>query len=686
MSLWIRWWLILLLSWLMVIAPAPVQGQSAAKRFADLGYGDRTARGIDAVLDYYFPIPTGLRPASDGLLTLRFSHSPLLRPDRSTMTVALNGRSLASIRLTVENAVEGVLAVPLPVAGFTGPGLFVQVQIHMRLTDDACEEVQNPALWTVVSGESTLQLDLQPVMTGTLADLAALFAPLPLSVPTIRLPPTIVLSPATDTATLTAGGIVAFAIGQWAALARQDPVVNVAEAVPAQSPAIVVALGPLPAGDWGNVRWNGSGYEVDGQVIPEEHGILALAPTAPPQLLVAGATPIALEYAARALTVALPAAPALAVTQAPPAPVAAAWQEGAASFAQLGIAQRRVIGAGEHQIDYAFERPPGWDLRVGATLELHVVTAAGLVPERSWLAVSVNGITLGSQRLRVEANAIERYRFELPADLLNSDLAGTPLRRIDLQARLYLDLPNNGCEEVDTSAAWAIIEPTSAWRLPHDPAAADDLGRFPAALIIGDASARLVLPAQPTLAEIQAGLELAAAMGRWSALPDVLPPRLVTADTIGNERSGPLAILGDRNRNSLTMTLNTAATTPFVYQPGRGAQATLSLIPSPWQFGARVLLIDAADGAGMRLGVRALRERALLDVLRGAQAQITGDRDSIVVPLTPPLAAPPQTLTPQIEVVLLERIPAWQFVGGILLIALLATVVLVVRIRWLRKQ
>ncbi|MFN3372140.1 MAG: cellulose biosynthesis cyclic di-GMP-binding regulatory protein BcsB [Chloroflexus sp.] len=685
MSLWMRWWLIVLLSLLMVIAPAPVQGQSAAKRFADLGYGDRTARGIDAVLDYYFPIPTGLRPAGDGRLLLRFSHSPLLRSDRSTISVALNGRSLASTRLTPENTENGVLPVVLPVTGFTGAGLFIQVQIHMRLTDDDCEEVQNPALWTVVSGESTLQLDLQPVTTGTLADLAALFAPLPLSAPAIRLPPVIVLSPSTDAATLTAGGMVAFAVGQWAAQAGQDPVLTVADTLPVQAPAIVVALGPLPAGVWEKVRWNGSGYEVDGQAIPAEHGILALVPTAPPQLLVAGATPIALEYAARALTTVLPAAPVLAVTQPPPPSTAPAWREGAASFAQLGIAQRRVSGAGEHQIDYAFERPPGWDLRVGATLELHVVTAAGLVPETSWLAVSVNGITLGSQRLRVETNAIERYRFVLPADLLNSDLAGTPLRRIDLQARLYLDLPNNGCEEVDTSAAWAIIEPTSAWRLPHDPAAADDLGRFPAALI-GDTSARLVLPAQPTPAEIQAGLELAAAMGRWSALPDVLPPRLVTADVIGNERSGPLAILGDRNRNPLTMTLNTAATTPFVYQPGRGAQATLSLIPSPWQSGARVLLIDAADGAGMRLGVQALRERALLDVLRGAQAQITGDRDSTVVPLTPPLAAPPQTLTPHIEVALLERIPAWQFVGGILLIALLATAVLVVRIRWLRKQ
>jgi len=653
-------------------------------RFVDLGYGDRAARGIDAILDYYFPIPTGLQPARDGLLTLRFTHSPLLRSDRSTISVALNGQSLSSMRLTPDTADGGTLSVPLPIAGFSGPGLFLQVQLHMRLTDDDCEEVQNPALWTVVSGDSTLQLNLQPVTDGTLADLAALFAPLPLSAPAMRQPPTLVLSPATDPATLAAASTVAFAVGRWSALSGQDPALAVDATVPDQAPAIAVVLGALPAGDWGQVRWNGGNYEVNGELIPAEHGLLALVTIAPPRLLVAGASPTALAYAARALTTSLPAAPLLAVTQPPPEAVAVAWQESAASFAQLGIGQRQVTGAGEHRIDYAFERPPEWDVRVGATLELHVVTAAGLLSDSSWLAVAVNGITLGSQRLRVDTSAVERYRFELPADLLNSDLAGTPLRRLDLQVRLYLDLPNIGCEEVDPAAAWAIVMPSSAWRLPHDPAAANDLGRFPAVLS-GNNAARLVLPSQPTSAEVQAGLELAAAVGRWSAKPSMPPPALVTVDALGETRSGPLAILGDRNRHPLTLELNLSASTPFVYQPGRGAQATLHIVPSPWQNGEWILVIDAADGNGLRLGVRALRERALLEVLQGRQAQITGDPEITVVPLAAPLALPPQSLTPRVEVVLLERIPAWQIVGGIVLLALIATAALVARIRWLRK-
>ncbi len=681
----LHWLLAILLATVAILWPVPMTAQGNGIRFVDLGYGDRTARGIDAVLDYYFPLPVGMQPAADGELILRFDHSPLLRPDRSTLSVALNGRSLSSIRLTPDNATGGVLSVPLPVAGFRGPGLFIQVQIHMRLTDDACEEVQNPALWTVARGDSELRLDLAPVTAGTLADLAALFAPLPLSAPATRLPPTLVVADSDEPASLAAAGVVAFAVGRWAALARQDAALQVANTLPAAEPAIVVALGALPAADWGKVRWNGTGYEVDGIALPVDHGLLALAPTTPPRLLVAGATPLALNRAAHALTVALPAATTLAVTQSPPAPLAPAWREGAASFAQLGVDRLQLTGAGEHQLDLSFERPPGWDLRVGGTLDIDLVAAAGLSAPTSWMAVTVNGNGLGAQRLQVDTPGSARYRFDLPADLLNSDLEGRPLRRLDLQLRLYLDLPNIGCEEVDTTAAWVTLEPTSAWRLPFDPAVADDLGRFPA-MLVGESPARIVLPPQPTMAEVQAGLELAAAVGRWSADLTFPAPELVTADRADDDRRRPLAILGDTNRNPLAGALNAPTIEAFVYQPGRGPQVIARVLPSPWQAGGRVLHLAATDGAGLQLGARAFRERDLLEVLRGAQAQLTASPDTTIVPLTPPLVTPPQTLTPTIEVNLIERIPAWQIVGAILLIALTATAALVIWIRWIRRR
>ncbi|MGQ9874366.1 MAG: hypothetical protein ACUVSL_03800, partial [Chloroflexus sp.] len=107
--------------------------------------------------------------------------------------------------------------------------------------------------------------------------------------------------------------------------------------VPEQLPIIVVALASLPDGDWGPVWWNGRAYEVNGQEVPLDHGLLMVAPASPPRLVVAGATPTALRLAAQALGTSLPAAAVLAVTQPPPQLPAASWRDGAASFAQLGV-------------------------------------------------------------------------------------------------------------------------------------------------------------------------------------------------------------------------------------------------------------------------------------------------------------------------------------------------------------
>src|SRR5436305_1657412 len=95
---------------------APGDGTFA---FRDLGYGDQTARSMDATVDYFFRLPAGRVPATGSRLSLRYSHSPLLRPNRSTMTVAVNGQSLTSVFLNDKNVGDTTLDVPLPTAGFS---------------------------------------------------------------------------------------------------------------------------------------------------------------------------------------------------------------------------------------------------------------------------------------------------------------------------------------------------------------------------------------------------------------------------------------------------------------------------------------------------------------------------------------------------------------------------------------
>ncbi|MDW8233655.1 MAG: cellulose biosynthesis cyclic di-GMP-binding regulatory protein BcsB [Roseiflexaceae bacterium] len=95
---------LLILSALTVVAApsrtlAATQAPSAAYRFADLGYGDRTARTMYGSLDYFFPVPAGEEPLEGARLELVYSHSPLLEPERSTMSIVVNGLSVQSVRL-----------------------------------------------------------------------------------------------------------------------------------------------------------------------------------------------------------------------------------------------------------------------------------------------------------------------------------------------------------------------------------------------------------------------------------------------------------------------------------------------------------------------------------------------------------------------------------------------------------
>ena len=352
------------------VVPAFAQSQipAPAKSFRELGYGDLTARTMHSSLNYFFPLPRGLVPREGSKLDLVISHSPLLIPERSTMTVVMNGRTLDSVFLTRDNAARTRLSIPLPIDGFVETGYFIQLQFAMRLTRDECEETNNPALWTTVHADSSATLPVGPSPSApTLANLPGLFLPPPPSPPS---PGTAVRDPAAASVIfvvpsaagkeeIEAAGLAAYQVGRWAAGVARDPVIAVSRAPVANQPNIVIgsAQNLVTSGPWGNLNSGNQGFDVGGTKVPTSHGVLALARDgATPRLLVSGGSPEAVSLAADALTRtetrALLAREYVIVTGALPAPpVARAWGAGAASFAQLGIDRQVVSGSGEHIID-----------------------------------------------------------------------------------------------------------------------------------------------------------------------------------------------------------------------------------------------------------------------------------------------------------------------------------------------
>lgn len=681
----------------------PVSGDAGPDTFEAFGYSDVNARGMHASVDYYFPLPRYTTAAEGGQLDLVYSHSPLLIPDLSTMTVLVDDQSVASVQLTQPNGIGGHLSVPLPIADPDSDSINVRLTFNLRLTRDACEVADNPALWVTIDGESTL---VAGTTTSTLRldEVPSLFRSRDTDAAAA---PTFVFPTEPAPETLDAGGIVAYQFGRWSGQATQDPLLGslILQAPPADEPAILIGPGnDLPLGDgWGALAWDGQQFLLDGVPVPPDHGVLALRQQPVPQLLVSGATGEAVRRAAMALTRpldgAIYAGSVVVVTGESPSIDTGqfAWEEGAASFAELGVTTRAVAGPGEHFLDLPFERPADWVLRDGGTLQVQLDVSPAVRLETSWVRAMVNGIDVGVQPLRLAGQGVDRYVFVLPAGQLNNGLEGQPVRELTLQLRIFLDVPREACESVDPQRAWASVLPTSAWVLPNDGYDGMDIGRFPGPFAAPEnpASAGVVVPTGASSEEILSAMHISAALGRWDAyrapmVPDILTPEVIPADELG---ARPLILIGGPDRNSLAHGVDESMLTgmqpPAYADTPDGLYGLLRLAASPWSSDWPLLIVagSGTQNEGSLLAATALGDADALTSMQGTGIVVTGAFTPLEIVGASLQNTAPAELSPYVipeDRPWIERIPAWQVIGAVLLITFIVLVVGVVVLRWVR--
>jgi hypothetical protein len=656
--------------------------------FRTLGYGDQTAQAADGSLSYMLPLPPNSLPDSGSTLHLVLSHSPLLLPDLSTLTVLVNGQRLTSVFLTRENAVRGLLSVPLETTSLGPGGYLVQLQFSLALSHDECAVPDNPGLWATIHDDSSIVLRLRPDPNPLgLEQLDRLLTPSGPAPP----PMAMVLPKNPLPAELEAAGLVAFQIGRWAAAAGASPAVEIfaADQVPLDRPVILVGTGRAlkPVGSWGGLSWAGTSYTTGERRIPTNQGIVALAPDGGRGVLVSGGTPGAVLDAADALARperrAQLAGERVILTSRDTTRVVApvAWSDGAASFAQLGATRLEVNGSGEHTLDLGFERPAEWILTDGGNLDLVVTTTTGIRDATSWIAVSVNGHDLGAIPVKDGNREGGHYRFPLPTELLNGDLNDQPVRRLALQIRIFLDLPAGACIDRATEREWAAVALTSVWNLPHDRYPGLDLGRFPAPLLEANTAAPLdvVLPRRPTPAEVAAAMGVAAALGRWTGPERTALPRLMTSDHLSSdERSEDhLILIGGADRNEVAKAAaardapSVAPVKPTAYQQVPADNAGwLRLAPSPWADDRGLLTIGGSRIGGLDRAVAALTTAATIAQLRGTAASVAGTLPPQSQAAAAPAPVAPAELAPRAVTLLPprdDRRPAWQITSALLL-------------------
>lgn len=646
------WATLLVAVGMLSVAPHIAVADDAPVTVKSLGSGDADARGMYGTTSFFVPIAPGMAVSGPVSVNIEFSHSPLLVPDLSTMTVRVNDVSLGSTFLNDGNASHGHLVVAVPNEIIGRDGIFVETRFYMRLTREGCEEPTNPALWATVHGASLITMPTAFAGPRDVADIPHLVVP---AAPD-RAPLTIVVPSHPNNDVLRATGIVAATAGSWLGAAGRDAIVATSTQTPTDAPSIQVGLlQDVPGAD----------------VRAATRGVVAISQDGPIRVIVTGPTAQAVVNAARALAfVEQLHGSAVTLTgrrlaadpkRTPP------WTASAASFKQLGIARQDVAGPGTKEFNVVVERPAGWELTRTGHIDLDIDTAPGVRRGPSFVNVRANGYDLGTRRLE-PGRGTHRYRFDVAGGLVDRDVRGRPVRALRLQVRVHLMPEQKTCTPLDAEAANASIQPTSKITLPHRGAGRLDLGRFPSSL----EDPTIVVRSNDDAA-VALGVQAAASIGRWTAKPGatIVPLSAAKAATPKKEN---LVVLGDGE----TIDSSLAIDQKPVANTAGSVVAYAALKPSPFGTSNTALVVDG-DEAGQMTTLRALGSLAGVEGVAGKVVAVMSDTARSQTLVAETGAAPPVELAPTLTK---SAIRSETVVGAVLLVAFLSAIALVIRFRW----
>ncbi len=495
------------------IAQAAPEGAlpTTDESFEDWGYGDRTAYSMFGALEYYFPIPENWTLQEGTQLNLVLSHSPLLKPDRSTMTVIVNDMAIHSGHLDETNQDRANISIDLPVHIFQddserAEGYVVLIQLFMRLTDEICEETNNPALWATIHQDSTLTLVAEP--RPITDDLALL--PYPLIVKNALDQNSVTFSfdrtPANDD--LNAAGQVAAYLGSKATQDLIEFQVHQDSTLAAQHPS--VAVGYSPAGTPATAPSALEFQAHDGQAV------LSLQGTSP---LLSSRALRHPDYVSQLVGQRVEIRSALSnPTEAELWP----WKFGAATFWQLGVYEQTVRGVGQQSLFLFFERPAGWQLNTDEIyLDLHLTPSPMLLLNQSGVKVRINGIDVGAISYAEQPGEGDFYRIPLPADLMNISPAVTYTADLMVELVFEHQLQQEGCEPIYAENAWTTVHSNSYFYFPHTTHKLPDLSVFPYPFLDPQENTPvwIVLPDTPSDQELASALLVSQILGKFTFNP-----------------------------------------------------------------------------------------------------------------------------------------------------------------------
>jgi hypothetical protein len=279
------------------------------------------------------------------------------------------------------------------------------------------------------------------------------------------------------------------------------------------------------------------------------------------------------------------------------------------TFAELGYSKDETLQGVRATREYGVMLPHNWQVQASNTLVLRFSHSPSLRPNSS-LAVDWNGTRLTSVLLTPDNVKDGILRAEIPAALMR---AGYNVLRVET----YMGIQGDFCTDIDNPAVWMTVHSSSYLQVNYitKPPTAD-LGTFPVPFIEPSSlvtnTVTLVLPDQPSIAELDAVATISAKLGQLAAWRPLKMDVLAASAFDPNRAASHLIVIGTRER------LPRALDLPIVKTSNAGTSFTdLRAEPLPRHAGVLweqlipqrevlMLIITGEDEAAMLTAARAL--------------------------------------------------------------------------------
>jgi len=605
---------------------------------AALGMEDITITGLDNSISVYFPLPSNWLRRHPAQVTLVYQASPLLDNERTSVTISANNLPITSIHPVVDSQ-EHTLGFEVPPDRLNAENLELRFDARLFLVGDInCPEADNPGQWFTIRNTTKIQLVVdENIYTPLLADLPTAIA----VQHSIGAQPDVIFVLPDDIATSdfvvaanvaarlgheTGSGIFQFQARTASNLTdlERSQANLVVIGLPEKNRMIGVVAPALPLyldknefeyPEGGKVAQGTAVIQVFNSLWDPAHKILLVSGTDQSGLDLAGQV-FSDDATYTAMTGQSQVAILDKLATAQVAPAQQPWVSDTTSLSDLGFRDVMLDGMGLVENSYYFRLPPGWILEPGSQLTLHLTYSTALTSD-SHVTVFVNSEPIGVFPIEAGGTS-ETVTFPLSDSVLDTLITGSQAQTMNIRvsARNFLELIN--CQPSKSDAAWVtVLAADSTLYTPHRTMPIPDLQAFPYPFVsneLDDPPATIVLPPDPTTAEIAKGLSLATSLGRFDFAGLRLNMMAYTESLETFPSNTNLIILGTPERQPLVSkimeSLNSDAKLLATEALNNSLIGILLEAPSSWNPDRTVLVVTGSSQEAFERAADALFDAA----------------------------------------------------------------------------